>query len=127
MAHFAQLDFNSIVMQVVVVDDEVLGDATYPDTESLGVTFLKSLFGENTNWKQTSATAQFRRLYAFVGGIYREDLDVFVPPQPHNSWVYNVVTNNWEPPIPFPSDGKTYQWEENGAFWKPTESRPETA
>lgn len=123
MAHFAQLDFNNIVMQVVVVDDQVLGDATYPDTEPLGIAFLQSLFGVNTKWKQTSSTAEFRRLYAYLGGTYREDLDVFVRPQPYNSWVYNVVTNDWEPPIPFPSDGETYQWEENGAFWKRTESR----
>lgn len=123
MAHFAQLDFSNIVMQVVVVDDQVLGDATYPDTEPLGIAFLQSLFGVNTKWKQTSSTGEFRRLYAYLGGIYREDLDVFVRPQPYNSWVYNVVTNDWEPPIPFPSDGETYQWEENGAFWKRTESR----
>jgi hypothetical protein len=124
MAHFAQLDFNNIVMQIIVVDDTVLGDATYPSTEQIGITFLQSLFGEHTKWKQTSSTGEFRRMYAFVGGIYREDLDVFVRPQPYNSWVYNVVTNNWDCPIPYPGDDtQSYAWEENGAFWKPTESK----
>jgi hypothetical protein len=124
MAYFAQLDFNNIVMQIVAVDDNVIGEATYPDSEQIGIEFLQSLFGNQTTWKQTSSTGEFRRMYAYVGGIYRSDLDIFVLPQPYNSWIYNVVSNNWVPPIPYPDDDtQSYMWEENGAFWKPTESK----
>lgn len=123
MAYFAQLDFNNIVMQVLVVNDEVIGDVTYPESEAIGVEFLRGLFGQDTKWKQTSGTGEFRKIYAHVGGTYREDLDVFVRPQPYNSWVYNVVTNGWEAPLPYPEDGNTYIWEENGTFWKQTESK----
>lgn len=124
MAYFAQLDFNNIVMQVVAVDDEVIGEATYPESEQIGIDFLQSLFGDQTKWKQTSPTGEFRRMYAFVSGTYRLDLDIFVPPQPYNSWIYNPVSNSWVPPTPYPGDDtQSYMWEENGAFWKPTESK----
>jgi len=123
MAYFAQLDFNNIVMQVLVVDDAVIGDATYPASESIGITFLQSLYGQQTNWKQTSPTGEFRKIYAHISGTYNSDLDCFVRPQPYRSWIYNPSANTWEAPIPYPTDNNTYLWDELTLSWIKTESK----
>jgi hypothetical protein len=69
MAHFAKID-NGIVSQVIVVNNEVLLDSKGKEKESLGVDFCKSLFGENTQWVQTSYNSSFRSKYACPGDIW---------------------------------------------------------
>ena len=82
MAHFAKLE-NNIVTEVIVVNNEVLENKDFPDSEPLGVAFCKSLFGEDTEWKQTSYNANFRGLYAGIGMIYDSTADEFqLPPTP---------------------------------------------
>ena len=61
MAHFAKLDENNIVRQVVVVADSVATD------EAAGIAFLESLYGTKFNWKQTSYNESFRKNYAGIG------------------------------------------------------------
>lgn len=83
MAHFAQLK-NNIVQQIVVVNNEVLNNAEGLAGEELGVTFLKSLFGENTDWKQTSYNNNFRNKFAGIGDSYDSKTDTFIAPEfPH--------------------------------------------
>jgi hypothetical protein len=81
MAHFAQLDENNVVTQVIVVhnNDCLLNGV---EDEYTGIAFCKSLFGADTRWVQTSYNANFRQYYAGIGYRYDADLDVFVPPQP---------------------------------------------
>lgn len=84
MAHFAQLDENNIVTQVLVVTNETIGFLEFPESEQVGVAFLKGLYGENTIWKQTSYNSKFRAHYAGIGMNYYPELDAFgaVPPVP---------------------------------------------
>jgi hypothetical protein len=81
MAHFAQLDDNNKVTQVVVLANEFITDESGNEVEALGVGFLAGLIGGV--WKQTSYHANFRGVYAGIGFTYDADLDEFVaPPQP---------------------------------------------
>jgi hypothetical protein len=74
MAHFAQLK-NNVVEQVIVVNNEEVPD------EATGIAFCKSLFGEDTEWVQTSYNSNFRGRYAGAGMIYDPELDEFLLPQ----------------------------------------------
>lgn len=76
MAHFAKVE-NKIVTQVIVVSNEVLKNKDFPDSEALGIKFIKSL-GLGDNWKQTSYNNNFRNKYAGIGDTYDADLDEFV-------------------------------------------------
>jgi hypothetical protein len=116
MAHFAQIDEN-IVTQVIVVANKTIDDLFFPDSEPVGVAFCHSLYGVDTNWKQTSYNANFRKNYAGIGYIYDATLDAFIPPKPYPSWLLNTQTCQWEAPIPYPNDGKNYRWDEPTQSW----------
>lgn len=77
MAHFAQLDENNIVIQIVVVNNQTIGYLDFPESEPVGVEFCKSLFGEDTVWKQTSYNNKFRGNFAAVGNQYNDRRDRF--------------------------------------------------
>ena len=121
MAHFAQLDENNVVTQVIVVSNNELLDANGQEREELGVAFCQKLFGGN--WKQTSYNHNFRKRYAGIGYTYNAELDAFVPPKPYPSWVLNTEEANWEAPTPMPSDAglgtppKIYFWNEETTSW----------
>jgi len=91
MAHFAQLDENNKVIQVIVVSDKELLDEDGNEVEEKGIEFCKKLFGENTRWLQTSYNTYkgkhkfggkpLRQNYAGIGYKYDEILDAFIPPE----------------------------------------------
>jgi hypothetical protein len=115
MAHFAQLDDNNIVTQVIVVaNDELLLDGV--ESEVKGILFCKSLFGEDTKWKQTSYNGNFRKNYAGIGYTYDAANDYFYAPQPYPSWILDTNAK-WQPPVPYPTDGKRYVWNELTLSW----------
>ena len=74
MAHFARLE-NNIVQQVIVINNEVLENKPFPESESIGIAFCKSLYGADTEWLQTSYNGNFRGKYAGTGMIYDPELD----------------------------------------------------
>jgi hypothetical protein len=80
MAHFAQLDENNVVLRVIVVDNDVIENLPFPESEPIGVEFCQSLYGEDTIWKQTSYHANFRGLFAGIGLVYDPVKDEFVRP-----------------------------------------------
>jgi hypothetical protein len=80
MAHFAQLDENNVVTQVIVVHNNELVDNGV-EREELGVAFCQSLFGANTRWVQTSYNNKFRGVYAGVGYTYDPEKDEFIAPE----------------------------------------------
>lgn len=79
MAHFAQMNGNT-VGQVIVVNNDVLEHKEFPESEAIGVAFCQSLYGTDTEWKQTSYNGSFRGQYAGAGMTYDETLDEFVAP-----------------------------------------------
>ena len=119
MAHFAELDKNNQVLRVVVVANEVLENKELPDSEILGTSFLRQLYGTDTNWKQTSYNEKFRGSFAGIGYTYYPDKDCFLPPQPFPSWI--ISNNKWIPPVPKPTDslpeGSNYIWAEGQKKW----------
>lgn len=125
MAHFAQLDENNIVTQVIVVANEDTSDTNGVEVEEIGVAFCKKLLGAETNWKQTSYNNNFRVRYAGIGYTYDETLDAFIPPQPFPSWVLDEETASWEAPVPKPEltqeeiDAMSfYNWNEELLDWE---------
>ena len=120
MAHFAKLDENNVVTQVIVVDNKDITDPhTGQEDEILGIAFCKKLLGGN--WKQTSYNNNSRVRYAGIGYSYNAALDAFVPPQPHASWTLDNDTADWVSPLgaaPALTDAEVeamsfYRWDES--------------
>ena len=114
MAHFAQLDDNNVVTQVIVVANSDTADANGVEKEYIGAAFCERLFGGT--WKQTSYNGNIRKNYAGIGYTYRADIDAFVAPQPYPSWALNDQAQ-WQAPVPMPTDGKRYSWDEATTSW----------
>jgi hypothetical protein len=115
MSHFAKLDENNVVIQVIVVDNKDTADASGVEKEYIGAAFCERLLGGT--WKQTSYNGNFRKNYAGVGYTYDSVRDAFIPPKPYPSWILNEQTCIWEPPVAMPQDGKRYQWDEATTSW----------
>jgi hypothetical protein len=116
MAHFAKLNENNLVTQVIVVNNEVLENKEFPESEPVGIAFCKSLYGSNTRWVQTSYNGKFRRRFAGLEYIYDPVADHFIHQQPYPSWVLDDRAV-WVSPVPMPKDGKQYDWDEPTVSW----------
>ena len=99
MAHFARIDENNIVTQVIVVANEDTSDTNGVEVEEIGVAFCKKLLGAETNWKQTSYNNNFRVRYAGIGYSFSEELNAFIPPSPFPSWILVEETADWVSPL----------------------------
>jgi hypothetical protein len=117
MAHFAQIDENNIVQQIIVVSNENCGNLDFPESELIGQGFINSI-GLEGNWKQTSYNATFRKRYAGLDDVYDESRDAFLPIKPFPSWVLNEETCLWNSPIERPTDGNLYRWNEDEQSWE---------
>lgn len=115
MAHFAEIDANNIVLRVIVVGNKDTSDANGVEKEHIGAAFCESLLGGT--WKQTSYNANMRKNYAGIGYTFDAARDAFIPPKPFPSWVLNESTCQWQAPVPMPSDGKMYGWDEGTVSW----------
>jgi hypothetical protein len=82
MAHFAELDAENKVTRVIVVGNQDCLDESGAESESAGIAFCQSIFGQNTRWVQTSYNANIRGKYAGIGDTYDEAADAFVAPLP---------------------------------------------
>ena len=112
MSHFAQIDGNNIVTQVIVIEQDVVNTG---------------LFGDPNSWIQTSYNTQggvhtqggtpLRKNYAGIGYTYDSTRDAFISPKPYNSWVLNETSCLYEAPTPMPNDGKIYSWDEETTSW----------
>jgi hypothetical protein len=111
MAHYAFLDNNNVVIEVIVgIDENELIEGL--DTE----TWYGNFRGQKC--VRTSYNSKIRKNYAGVGFTYDETRDAFIPPKPYESWILNEDTCNWESPIPAPNDGKFYFWNEEVKNWQ---------
>lgn len=106
MAHFAKINEQNIVEDVLVVSDE---------HEANGEEFLNSL-GLIGRWIQTSYNNNIRKQFAAIGYTYNEDADVFVSMKPFDGWTLDA-NFDWQPPIAKPEDGKDYTWDNESLSW----------
>lgn len=121
MAHYAFLDENNIVTQVIVGrnEDEIVDgisdwEAYYGSRHNQ--TCLRTSF--NTyGGEHLQGGTPFRKNYAGIGYTYDADKDAFIPPQAYESWTLNEQTCLWEAPVPYPEDGNAYQWDEASLNW----------
>jgi hypothetical protein len=119
MAHFAQLDENNIVTQVLVVGDDDIQNLPFPESEPLGVAFLQNLI-PGTTWKQTSYNSNFRFNYAGIGYKFHFECGehgAFVAPPAYDYFVFDLASCAWVPPIPYPTDGAEYYWDDATRGW----------
>jgi hypothetical protein len=117
MAHFAQIDKDGIVTQIIVISNSECVDQNGIENEEIGALFCHKLLGGK--WKQTSYNGRIRFRYAGIGYRYDETRDAFIAPQPYPSWIFSEKTLDWESPIPYPQDDKDYYWDEPTTEWKP--------
>jgi hypothetical protein len=110
MKYFAKLGLNSKVISITSVNNS---DAS---TEEAGIEFLNKLHSYPF-WVETFKDRSQRKNYAGIGMIYDEDKDAFIPKQPYPSWVLNETTCDWEEPVTYPDDGKSYFWNETTISW----------
>lgn len=115
VAHFAELDANNVVLRVVVVDTRDNSTADGVEKERIGQAFCERLFGGR--WVQTSYNGKIRKRYAGVGYTYNETLDAFIAPKPYPSWTLDNTTADWVAPVPMPTDGQIYSWDEDTKTW----------
>jgi hypothetical protein len=112
LAHYAFLDDNNIVTEVIVgIDETELIEGKDPET----------WYGEfrGQTCKRTSYNGNYRKNYAGIGFSYDETLDAFISPQPYPSWILNEETAQWGAPIPYPEGGLMYFWDEEIVDWVP--------
>ncbi len=102
MAHFAKIDNNNIVTEVIVSEKDFINSG------KVGDEFL---------WVQTSYNDNFRKNFAGIGYAYDSTRDAFIPPQLFNSWTLNEDTCQWEAPVAMPDDNKNYTWDEATTNW----------
>jgi len=102
MSHFAKIDKDNKVVQVIVAEKDFINSGAV---------------GDSFNWVQTSYNSNFRKNYATIGGTYNPPKDAFIAAQDHLSWVLNEYTCQWEAPTPYPTDDKMYDWNEDTLAW----------
>ena len=131
MAHYALLDENNIVTQVITgLEETEIIQWLEPEVwygnfhdQTCKRTSYNTFAGEHR-----TGGIPFRKNYAGIGFTYDEERDAFIPPQPYPSWLLNEETCLWESPVPYPDDGKDYEWDEETLSWVeiPNEEEPDT-
>ena len=120
MAHYAFLDENYVVTEVITGKDE---DEGLYDWEKFYANERGQLCKRTSynTWggQHREGGTPFRKNYAIIGGIYDPTRDAFIPPRDFPSWILNEDTCLWEAPIPYPNDGQTYYWKEQDQIWSP--------
>ena len=118
MAHYTFLDNNNIVTEVIVGKDE--GE----DNTDWEVHYgnFRNQVCKRTSYNTSGGVHKeggipFRKNYAGIGFTYDEQRDAFIPPKPFSSWILNEDTCLWEPPVPYPTDGEQYTWNEEELEW----------
>ena len=111
MGHYAFLDENNTVTEVIVgIDETELIEGLDPEI------WYGNFRGQTC--KRTSYNGNIRKNYAGIGYTYDQTRDAFIPPKPYNSWILNEDTCNWEAPTPYPSGDGIYHWVEDDLNWQ---------
>lgn len=120
MAHFAKVN-NGVVEQVIVAEPEFFD--TFVDS-SPGQWIQTSYntrggvhYNPDTGEPSADQSKSLRKNYAGIGYSYDAQRDAFIPPKPYASWLLDDQTCLWNAPVPYPTDGKRYQWDEETTSW----------
>jgi hypothetical protein len=114
MAHYAFLDENNIVIEIIVgIDETELIEGLSPET------WYGNFRGQVC--KRTSYNGNIRKNYAGIGYTYDAARDAFIAPKPFNSWVLDEATCSWQAPTSYPTDDKKYTWSEDDLEWQEIE------
>ena len=118
MAHYAFLNMQNIVTEVIVGRDETEG----PTNWEIYYGNLRQQICKRTSYntkggQHLNGGTPFRKNYAGIGYTYDQTRDAFIPPKPFDSWILNEDTCRYEAPVEMPSDGKRYQWNEDEKKW----------
>lgn len=119
MAHYAYLDENNVVTEVIVGKNEDEAPGNWEEYYGAKKTSYNTRGGVHylPNSNTPSGQPQFRKNYAGKGFTYDPVLDAFIPPKEFPSWSLNEETCLWEPPVAHPGDGKSYFWDEDTVSW----------
>jgi hypothetical protein len=120
MAHYAFLDDNNVVTEVIVGIDEGTDGVDWEEKYGAfrGQVCKRTSYNTFGNTHSLGGTP-FRKNYAGIGCTYDDILDAFIPPKIFSSWLLNEETCLWEPPTPYPTDGNNYRWDEDSLSWVP--------
>ena len=118
MAHYAFLNMQNIVTEVIVGKDETDG----PTNWEMHYGNIREQVCKRTSYNTRGGAhindgTPFRKNYAGIGYTYDYARDAFIPPQPFNSWTLNSNTCLWEAPVAYPDDGQQYVWNEETQQW----------
>jgi hypothetical protein len=116
MAHYAFLDENYIVTEVIVGKDESNYDWEAHYGQFRGQLCKRTSYNTHGGVHNGGGTP-YRKNYAGIGYSYDPQRDAFIPPKPFNSWQLNETTCLWDPPTPMPTDGQMYRWDEDTTSW----------
>lgn len=116
MAHYAFLDENYVVTEVIVGRDESNFDWERHYGDIRGQLCKRTSYN-TSGGVHVSGGTPFRKNYAGIGYTYDPQLDAFIPPKPFASWILDETTCLWAAPTPMPTDGKQYRWDENTLAW----------
>ena len=118
MAHYAFLNMQNIVTEVIVGKDETDG----PTNWEMHYGNFREQVCKRTSYNtrggvHTNGGTPFRKNYAGIGYTYDESRDAFIPPKPFDSWILNETTCLWDAPVAYPEDGQMYTWNEELGTW----------
>ena len=118
MAHYAFLDENNVVTEVIPGRDEGENEVDWEQWYGEFRTQVCKRTSYNTQGgKHLLGGTPFRKNYAGIGYTYDSVRDAFIPPQPFSSWVLNEETCQWGAPVAMPDDGRLYSWDEATTSW----------
>jgi hypothetical protein len=118
MAHYAFLDMQNVVTEVIVGKDETDG----PTNWEIHYGNIREQVCKRTSYNtrggvHSDGGVAFRKNYAGIGYTYDQTRDAFIPPQPFDSWMLNETSCLWEAPVAMPDDGQQYTWNEETTSW----------
>jgi hypothetical protein len=120
MSHFAKVE-NGVVTQVIVAEQDVINSGLFGDSASWVQTSYNTRNGvhymPDSNTPSADQSKALRKNYAGIGYSYDIQRDAFIPPKPHQSWLLNENTCQWQAPVPYPTDGRIYIWDELTVNW----------
>jgi hypothetical protein len=123
MSHFAKVE-NGIVTSVIVAEQEFINSGAVGDSSFWIQTSYNTRGGihyqPNSNLPSEDQSKSLRKNYAGIGFQYDQQRNAFIPPKPIEfpSFILNEQTCLWEAPIPYPNDGKLYNWNEQNQTWE---------